>query len=792
MKNLCYLLLFLQMALPSSAQSQKTSIVSGQVVDRESDQVLSYATIQLFDMTDDQLVAGGISDEEGRFSIALPVGSFYAQVDFIAYESHRSANFHLEDAGAKIDLGEIRLKNTSSDLEEVVVRAERNRVELSLDKKIFNVAKDPGNAGRSAMEILNNVPSVTVDPEGTIKLRGSGNVRVLIDGKPSGLVSFKGGSGLQQLQGGLVERIEVITNPSARYEAEGMVGIINIILKKERKEGFNGSFEVNGGYPTQLGASVNLNYRHKKVNFFINYGIAYRIQPSVYSIRQQVFNNDSTFLSLQDYDGEHRGFHNNIRGGLDWFISEQDIVTASYYYSRSKGKRLTDLRYRDFLFDESQPIQSAQRTQDEDEVEPISEYVLSYQKLFGRKGQELNAELRYFDHWEDSDQLYTDQRFLSDGQLKPGSYFEDISLNDETDKQFIAQLDYIHPLTREGKIETGLRSNFRDMTNDFVVSRSLNAGPFIPLEGLDNNFIYKENINAVYATLSQKLGDFAFQLGLRGEWTDIETILEETNESNPRDYSNLFPSAHFTYDLPNAQALQLSYSRRVRRPVYNDLSPYVTFSDNRNFFSGNPDLDPDFSHVLELGHLKYFEKGSISAALYFRHTDDKIERIRRVDTLSGDSNTRPENLNSETVYGLEFIGSFKPLDRWKLDVDLNCFRAEADGRNIDPLFQSEAYTFFARQTSKWQLSKSSELQIRASYEAPQNTAQGKRKAIYFFDIAINKDVFKGKGKLTINLTDVFNTRRIRTTTRGPGFVTDRDFQWIRRQLLLSLNYRINQ
>lgn len=431
------------------------------------------------------------------------------------------------------------------------------------------------------------------------------------------------------------------------------------------------------------------------------------------------------------------------------------------------------------------------RRQDEKEKEPNSEYVLTYKKTFDKKGQEFIADFRYLNYWESSDQLFTQFTFMPDGEPMTALDLVQTSLNDEYENQYLVQADYVNPIGKEGKFEVGLRASFRDMANDFVVSERDGQGEFMPLPGLDNYFIYKENISAAYAILGNKSGKFSYQAGLRGELTDIRTILRETNETNPRRYFNLFPSAHFTYDLPNEHALQMSYSYRVRRPLYNDLSPFVTFSDNRNFFAGNPNLDPEFTHVFELGHLWHFEQGSLSSAVYYRHTTDKIERIRRVDS-NGFSTTFPENIVSEDAFGAEFTGAYQPKQWWKMDVNLNFFRALADGSNISEDFTADTYSWFTRATSRFMLTNGLDVQVRGNYEAPQLVAQGRRLSLYFLDLSASKDMWQGKGTLSLNVLDLFNTRRARGITEGTNFYTRSDFQRRVRQINLTLSYRLNQ
>ncbi len=779
--------------LPGSsaiAQTLSKAVVKGKTVDSTSAMGLSFSGIRFFKSTDKKLAYEIVAGENGSFSAELPYGRYYAQVDFMGYKPLVTPEFVLSKDKEMKDWGILKLVPKASTLKEVTVQAERSSMQLSLDKKIFTVGKDLANAGGSASDILTNIPSVSVDPEGNVKLRGSGNVRMLIDGKPSGLVSFKGGAGLQQLQASMIDRVEIITNPSARYEAEGMAGIINIILKKDNRQGFNGSFEVTTGYPTNLGGAANINYRHKKINFFVNYGIAYRRQPGQGKLYQEVYSKDTTFILNQQNEGTITGFSNNIRGGLDYYFNENSIVTAAYLFRRSDANRVTNIRYEDYNNFSNRTSVSTRR-QDEDEVEPNSEYTLNYKRTFERKGHELLAEVKFLDNWESSRQMFTQSFFKQSGEEDVAKAIVQKSPNDEYEKQYLFQLDYVKPVGEEGKIELGVRSSIRNMVNDFLVSQQNSVGAFIPLPGLDNIFLYDENIHAAYGIIGNKSNRFSYQAGLRAEWTDVKTTLKKTNEVNPRNYMNLFPSAHFTVDMGKQDAVQLSYSRRVRRPVYNDLSPYMTFSDSRNFFSGNPDLNPEFSNAFEIGHIRSFDKGSLSSAIYYRDTKGKIERIRRVDAL-GNSTTLPLNLLSEKAFGAEFTSGYTPYKWWKLDFNFNFFHADIDGSNILKSYKTSTYSWFARQTSRFMFANHFDIQVRGNYEAKQKTAQGNRKALYYFDYSMSKDIFKGNGTLNLNVLDVFNTRRNRYIATGPNFFTEGNFQQRRRQVNLTLNYRIKQ
>lgn len=772
-------------------QNTKPANIKGKIIEAQSKAPLAYAAIRILKNSDSTLVSGGISDEKGQFSLDAPYGDYHAVVEFLGYQPIKIPSFSVSAGKNSLDLGSISLSASAQNLQEVVVQGEKSSMELALDKKIFNVGKDLANAGGTASDILSNIPSVSVDGEGNVKLRGSDNVRILIDGKPSGLVSFKGGAGLQQLQGSLVDKVEVITNPSARYEAEGMSGIINIVLKKDRRQGFNGSFDLIAGNPDNFGAGANVNYRKDKINFFLNYALAYRLQPGRGETYQEVYDGATTRILEQTNKGRMRAANNSINGGLDYYFDDKNIFTASYLWRRSDARRITDNQYKDYINSLSNLYSITDRQQDETEDEPNSEYALSYKRSFEKKGHELLIDARYLDYWEHSDQTFTQKSVFADGIINKVASRTQKSLNDETEKQWLFSADYVQPFGKEGKYELGVRSSFRDMSNDFFVTEQDSTGLYLPLDSLNNNFLYDENINAAYAIIGNKIKRFSYQFGLRAEQTDIKTTLAQTNESNPRNYTNLFPSAHFTYKLPQENSLQISYSRRVRRPRYNDLSPFVTYSDNRNFFSGNPDLNPEFTDAYDLGHVKFFEKGSFASSLYYRYTTGKIDRIRRVNS-DGFAATRPENLLDEHSFGAEFTSSFSLKKWWKLDFNVNFFRAITDGSNIQEEYQSDTYAWFARQTSRFSLPKKTDIQIRASYEAPRQTPQGEVKSLFFTDLSMSRDLFKGQGKLILNVLDVFNSRRFRSITRGENFYTENNSQMRLRQINLTLNYRLNQ
>jgi outer membrane receptor protein involved in Fe transport len=765
-----------------------TSLIAQNKVKIQGEVNVPFSSIRLFKGA--ALVSGTIGNDKGKFSLEIAPGVYDLLIESIGYEPLKMTN---QSFTSSTNIGVISVKESNQTLNEVVVKGQKASMELNLDKRIFNVGTDLANKGATAAEILGNLPSIQVDPEGAIKLRGSDNVRILIDGKPSTLAGINGSSGLQSLQGNLIDKVEIITNPSARYEAEGMAGIINIVLKKNQNQGFNGAIETTTGYPENFGGTAIVNYRKNKFNFFINYGVFYRRTPGRNTIYQEVYTGKQTNFLDQHSSNNVTGLVNNVRGGADYFFNDKTILTASYIYRRTDVRRITDFYYLDYRGNLSNLYSDTYRQQDEKEAEPNGEYALTFKKNFAKKGQEFTADLRYLDYWERSDQIYT-----QNGKKSNGSSFPELSkvqkaLNDEFERQWILQADYVNPIGKDAKIEMGLRTSFRDMINDYIVTEKQANGEFTIMPNLRNVFNYKENISAAYFIFGSKMQKFSYQFGLRAETTDIQTELELTKEKNPRNYANLFPSAHFTYTITPDNSFQLSYSRRVRRPTYNDLSPFVTLSDNRNFFSGNPNLNPEFTNSFDLGHLKYFDKGSISSSVYYRQTFGKIDRFRTVDTL-GFSRTLPANLADQQSMGIEMASSWNFTKSYKADLSFNAFRAITDASNINAAFKSDTYSWFVRHSSRFKIGPT-DLQVRANYEAPQQTPQGTRGYMAWIDISASKDIMKGNGTISLNILDIFNSRINRYESRyvapsdGSGFYTRGESQGRLTSVNLTFNYR---
>ncbi len=671
-------------------------------------------------------------------------------------------------------------------------------MELTLDKKVYNIGKDLSNLGGSASDLLANLPSVEVDVDGNVSLRGSENVQILVDGKPSGLVGLSGTGGLQQLQGNLIERVEIVTNPSARYDAEGGAGIINIILKKDRAKGFNGSFQLQGGFPQNNGASVNVNYRTGWINWFVNYGVTARTSPGQGYTNNFFNSGDSIYYINQDNDRERKSLSQNIRFGSDIYFSEKSVLTLSASYRNSDSDNTTQTGYT--FFNRNQVQFSDRFRVDNEEEEDLNwQYELNYNRDFKRKGQKLTFTLQQQDSEETEISAFDDVTNFTDG---PSVDLIQRARNDNGEGRQLMQLDYVHPFGKAAKFEVGLRYNGRDIFNNYIVESDSAAtgleNNFEEVTELTNNFSFDERVYAAYGILSNKYDKLSWQLGLRAEQTNLDIQLIPLNEEEAsleeyapksQNYFSFFPSANLSYKYSDISSVQLSYSRRISRPRFRNLNPFITYSNPLSLFTGNPDLQPQFTDSYELGILQNRKSSSIYVGLYYRYTTDVVQRIQRT-TGEGITERLPVNLGVRDDIGIEANINYDFSRKLRMTSNINFFNSQVDGGET---LSAEATTMSTRIGGFYRNRKLFNAQLSWFYRAPQNTPQGTRKSIQSLDLGISKDVLKNNGTISMNVRDVFNTRKYRGETITETFSSDSEFQWRRGPTaVVSFTYRLNQ
>jgi len=775
--------------------------IKGKIIDEQSGLPLQYATIAFFSKRDSSILGGAITNPDGNFTAKSKPGKLYAVVEYLGYQkkeiSEVPIDFQLLKSGqTSFYIGEITMSNAGLNLDEIEIVAEKSETTFSLDKKVFTVGKDLANQGGSAEEILDNVPGVTVDIEGAVSLRGSEGVRILVDGLPSNL-----GNTLKAIPANTIESIEVISNPSSRYEAEGQAGILNIILKKSKSGGFNGSFDVNGGLPLSAGLGANINYRKGKLNWFANYGIRYR-ESIGGGFNNSIFYNEIDTFTNNVSQRNRTAFTNTIRFGSEYFFNDKTSFTLALRYKASDDNNTNFVNYEDYAGSISPQnlFRTINRTEDEQEAESGKGINLNFRKQFSdNRKHTLTATFLYEDDLEKEYSDFEETTILNGNQLK----LTQRGTIDEGTKTYQFQTDYVKPIAEDHQYEMGIRASYRNIGNDFLIENENDDGVWIPSERFNNNFNYDEIILAAYGQYGNKFGPFSFQAGLRVEYSNITTELLKTEIPKQDPYTNLFPSLFLNYEVDAANAIQLNYSRRISRPRFFTLNPFITFADRRSIFRGNPILTPEYTDSYELNYLRFWEKATLSAGIFYRHSIDANRRLRYVENPPN-TIIQPFNFSTRDDIGVEANLSYSGLKWLRLDANVNAFnlRSPLDSVNVnlfDTIVRYETlnavndYTWTSRVTARFTFWQNSNLQLRYNFRGGTATPQGEREAIHSLDLGWSKDFLKSKNlTATLSVRDVMNSRKRRGTTIADNYYSFGEFQWRGRTGNLTLSYRINQ
>ena len=612
MNRLILTILFVTLAVtPLFSQqgpgTQREVTVTGKVIDKETSQPLEYATVAFFSKRQNKIVTGGITDANGNFSIAVPMGMYDVSVEFISFKTETFPNKRITK---NENMGTIALEIDAQALDEVEIIAERTTVELKLDKKIYNVGKDLTVRGGTVSDVLDNVPSVSVDVEGNVSLRGNDNVRILINGKPSGLVGLNSTDALRQLPAEAIEKVEVITSPSARYDAEGTAGILNIILRRSKLQGLNGAMTLNGGYPTSAGVSGNINYRTGDFNFFNTSGYRYRDVPGESRTETEYFESGTFLNEYRDFDRIRKGFNTNL--GVEWYVNKTSSVTASVLYRDSDNESETTNTIREVDATGSL-INETLRFDPEFEDDKTVQYSINYDKQFnGNSDHRLTFDFQYEDSKEDENSIIS----------QDGDAAERVRTLESQDR-ILLQTDFVKPIGEKSQFEMGYRGNFNELDTDYTLEFNDN-GEFVLDTDVSNNLIYTEHINAFYTQFGSKaLNDkLSYLLGLRLESTRITIDQITSGDFEKKNYTGLFPTLNLAYKISDEQSISLGYNRRIRRPRSRFINPFPSRSSATNLFQGNPDIDPSYSNGVDLGYLSRFGKMTLTTSVYYTHATD--------------------------------------------------------------------------------------------------------------------------------------------------------------------------
>lgn len=762
MQRLIFILLICSWTNFLLAQNKSVQI-SGKVLEGKSQQPIEFATIMVGNPTNDQPITGTTTDENGNFELVTGATNFYIEISFIGYAAKRISDFSIQQN--RLNLGNILLLENSQMLNEVEVRAEKSSTEFKLDKRIFNVGKDLSSTGASALEVLNNVPSVNVNIEGQISLRGSQGVQVLINGKPSVLASEEGNA-LGTITAEMIDKIEVITNPSAKYEAEGTSGIINIVIKKEEKKGINGSVTLNTGVPNNHSLGFSMNRRTERFNLFTQIGIGHRTFPGDNETINQDLLSNTIISSIGDSEKNETFYNLNV--GADYHINKWNVLTLAGSFAFEKEKEFSN---NDFsLTEENNGIRNRwNRDENTTATNPKYRYDLQYKKDFpdNKEHTLLFSALGNF-FGKDQSSIFTNTSLL--GQ---GFDTEQETRTDFKEARHTFKLDYTQPFSDTWTLETGAQYILNDVTNDYAVSELIN-NEWVNDFSLTNVFGFNQKVLGVYSTIAYEGKRAGVKVGLRLENTDLETELETTNERNQQNYTNLFPSFHSSYKITEQLSLQAGYSRRIFRPRLWHLNPFFNIRNNFSIRTGNPNLLPEFTDSYELTSIYIIGKTSINFGIYHRYTTDVVERVASFE--NNVSLTRPLNIGTNRTTGIEFNAKYSPKKWLSMNGDVNWNYFNRKGTFEATSFDFNADQWSAKLTTKWKLPAQIDLEITGRYQSSIQTFQGKRSDNLFADLGLRKKIGKGRTILNLSVRDVFSSRIFEGETTQSNFYLYNRFQ----------------
>ena len=765
--------------LSISTFSQQVGSISGTITSL-SKETLPFASV-LLKGANQKLTEGTITDEDGNFKFSkVAFGTYTLEVQYIGFTSVKRS-LVIDKTNRTINLNILELKEDTATLDEVVVQGEKSEVTLKLGKKIFNVGKDLSSQNGVATDVLSNVPSVNVSPSGAVSLRGNTNVQILINGRRSALTQNQA---LEQISADMIQSIEVITNPSAKFDASGSSGIINIILKKNKKSGMNGQVRLVSGIPDDYRAYGNINYKANKFNLFTNFGTRYTDYEGTYTKQQTTTSNGVTSILEQDEDENRHDDGTMYYIGTDYSFNDKNTITVAYYRNETKDTDATYLNY-DFLNldTKTQTLFTQGNSKEERDYNQIE---ANYTKLFETEGRRFSMDFQY-DFWnsEKNWKLQTDETFpetisISTIQTREMGATDDV----------VFQMDYRTPIGKLTNLETGAKFESRAMSNSFIAEQLVD-GSFETIAQMDNTLSYKEKIVAAYAQLNGERNKISYQVGLRIENTNIAIHASDATFDKNNTYTNVFPSATLAYQFKENLSGQLSYSKRISRPALWMLSPFYELKDFTSRFTGNPSLKPSYTDAFEVSLLYNWNTFRFSSSLYYLDSSDVFQFETRNDG-EGVFIQSPINLANEKRYGVELTASLSPLKWLRFNSDFNLYSYKQNG-TID--FKDAAFsdkTWFVNFTTNIKIKKGTRLQTSLYYQGERSNAQIKTAPISNLNIGISRSIFKNKGSIVLNASNILNTRRDIQEIIGNNYQINQERSRNAQRFSLSFVYKFNQ
>ena len=772
------------------SDDDKPGKVSGVIVDKSTSKPMEFANVAIYNEKDSSLVTGTITNEHGKFEIpGVNYGDYYLVANFMGFEKSTVGDIELNSENKAYNVGTINMSPVTVSLGEVNVVADKAPVEYKLDKKVVNVSQVISATGGTAVDVLENTPSVQVDIEGNVSLRGSSNFTVLIDGRPSVL---SGSDALRQIPSSAIQNIEIITNPSAKYEPDGTAGIINLVMKKNSMNGLNGIVNASVGTGDKYRGDFMLNYRFDKVNIFVgadwsdetNYG-------KMISSRETYTNDTTEFLNMEGSRNFVRGGH-TIKGGADFYLSKTSTLTLSGETGKANRSNNGGGSTENYTIPATEHIYSITE-ETSDRKNDFYSLNSNFQHKFNDKGHMLEASAFYKD--ENGTDNEIEGELLSDPNFNPTTeYLSRISsLQTEDQKEFRFKLDYTYPFSENGRLEAGLQSRVEDEYQKMEFrDYDTSSDSWIINNAFTSSTDFRRDIHAAYATFTNKVGKLEFMGGLRGELTLREIKNSNTAETSKLNRFDLFPTLHLSYPLSGNIEITTSYSRRINRPRGWDLDPSPNYFDRYTIRFGNPDLKPEYTNSYEIGMMKRFGTGRtfISADLFRRVTNNKIDRT---ETLGDDGvfYLHTDNFDKDYSTGLEVTGNLS-VQKWLIvNANVNMFHYRITGDLNGESIDRESTNWGGRLNTTFKFTENSRLQLTGFFRGPSVTTQGNTKSMFFSNISYRQEFLKNKLSATVSMRDPLGTGNFRRESVGDNFTSR--FRWERepRVVMLTLSYKIN-
>lgn len=777
MKIKLFILLFL--GIVSLSQAQNTGKVSGKINEKISTLPISYATVALKE--NGKVINSTVTNDNGEFELKnLALKNYILEVQYIGFKPFTATVNLTTNSSANF---KINLEEDVTELKGVNIVAERSTMEQKIDRKVITVGKDLTTAGATASDIMSNIPSVNVDQDGKISLRGNENVRVLIDGRISNIDASQL---LKQIPSTSIKKIELITNPSAKYNPEGMSGIINVILHKNANNGFNGSYSggITFGETAKFNQSLDLNYKTGKVNFFGNFGNNSGLNHNEGVINRLDIPNSQSLDILNDNDSYL------YKIGMDYLIDDNN--TISFYTHQNKftgtGNVDTSIDYKNNDPNTAGLFQKSVYDGDNN----TGTYNLAYKHLFKKEGHTLDIEANYSDYKETQNAFFDTEVTSTNNTVNSSVYYDDLK---DVRKLSTFNADYVNPLNEKTTLEAGAEARITRTTNDYAT-----GNPSVPVANQTSNYTYDIDIYSAYITFGQKFEKFSYQIGSRFESYKVAANLNRGETKFDDDYITLYPSAYFTYNLNEKNTLQLSYSRRVDRPSLEQTKPIREFSTPLVTSFGNPELRPQFTNSVELNYTKNFEKGSFTTGVYYRNINDQISRILYPD--ENDQTHKKQimsftNYDNNTAYGFEVSANYKITKWWDIQPSIDfssinqegiVFKYDSATDNSNPLTRSVTISSFnARINSNIKANKRLSFLLFGFYRNPVEEIQNNRKEMYKIDAGARYTLLDNKMSLSVRFNDIFNNMRYAFDTEYP-YLQEGRFTWESQTVYLGLNY----